>query len=120
MKFRIQIIYYNYDTDFSESSVYLSKSAIDLLKLEQGDYIDLNLYTNDDKLIKSRKSRLICLEDANVDFNYSKDYKTEDIYLSSVLWFNLTNDDQQFDFNYATDRFYIEVSDLRLYFEASI
>lgn len=99
IKFKIQFHSYDYDADFNENSIYLSKSILELFKLVQGNFIEINLFKNDDdkKLLNKRNCKCLSLPHA----------KEDTIYLSSLLWFNLTNQLIGFD---GLEQFHIKVS----------
>lgn len=99
MKFKVQLLSYHHDADFSESCIYLSKSSLELLKLQQGSFVEMSLFKEDEsRPLKTRRSK--CLLGELSDEN-------DTVYLSSLLWFNFTSQLVGFD---SSDQFYVTVS----------
>lgn len=99
MKYKIKFIHYHpTDTDFDECSVYLSNANVQLFK--QASFVELNLFTNDEnRLLNTRKC--ICTPYDRAD--------DDSIYLSAILWFNLTNQCVLSSFT-CSDQYHITVS----------
>ena len=101
MKFKVQLSSYDHDVDFGESCIYLSKSSLELLRLEQGGFVEINLFRDDDEDRSLRTRRCKCLLDDSKG-------ESETVYLSPLLWFNFTDQLVGFD---SLEEFYVTVGD---------